>query len=105
MYVFYRYGLKNDYGRELREPLRPSPPRPGYGPALPHPPNPPVPQTGSVMMVYGLNIEKVNPDKLFNIFCLYGNVIRVSRIVSFGLSFPLFSRLFKVIYLQLLSSM
>jgi len=30
------------------------------------------------MMVYGLNLDKVNPDRLFNIFCLYGNVVRVS---------------------------
>ncbi|CAB3363137.1 Hypothetical predicted protein [Cloeon dipterum] len=37
----------------------------------------PVPQQGSVMMVYGLNLEKVNPDRLFNIFCLYGNVVRI----------------------------
>jgi RNA recognition motif. (a.k.a. RRM, RBD, or RNP domain) len=41
-------------------------------------PSNPVPQQGSVMMVYGLNLDKVNPDRLFNIFCLYGNVVRVS---------------------------
>lgn len=32
---------------------------------------------GSVCMVYGLNPEKMNANKLFNLFCLYGNVIRV----------------------------
>lgn len=32
---------------------------------------------GSVMMVYGLQPEKVNCDKLFNLFCLYGNVSKV----------------------------
>ncbi|XP_039279502.1 heterogeneous nuclear ribonucleoprotein L isoform X3 [Nilaparvata lugens] len=32
---------------------------------------------GAVMMVYGLNKEKSNPDILFNLFCLYGNVVRV----------------------------
>ncbi|XP_059480129.1 heterogeneous nuclear ribonucleoprotein L isoform X2 [Neocloeon triangulifer] len=40
-------------------------------------PSNPVPQQGSVMMVYGLNLDKVNPDRLFNIFCLYGNVVRI----------------------------
>ncbi len=32
---------------------------------------------GSVCMVYGLNSEKMNANRLFNLFCLYGNVIRV----------------------------
>lgn len=31
-----------------------------------------------VMMVYGLEPTKINADKVFNIFCLYGNVERVS---------------------------
>ncbi len=35
-------------------------------------------QQGSVLMVYGLNMDKVNCIKLFNLFCLYGNVVRVS---------------------------
>jgi len=34
-------------------------------------------QQGSVMMVYGLNAEKMNCQRLFNLFCLYGNVVRV----------------------------
>ena len=34
---------------------------------------------GTVLMVYGLNLERVNCDRLFNLFCLYGNVVRVSR--------------------------
>lgn len=29
------------------------------------------------MMVYGLDSDKSNAEKLFNIFCLYGNVLRV----------------------------
>lgn len=33
---------------------------------------------GAVMMVYGLQPERVNCDRLFNLFCLYGNVVRVS---------------------------
>ncbi|CAG0923983.1 unnamed protein product [Notodromas monacha] len=32
--------------------------------------------TGCVMMVYGLDPEKMTCDRLFNMFCLYGNVIR-----------------------------
>lgn len=28
-------------------------------------------------MVHGLNLEYVNCDRLFNVFCLYGNVVRV----------------------------
>ena len=35
-------------------------------------------QNGSVLMCYGLNMEKINCQKLFNLFCLYGNVVRVS---------------------------
>ncbi len=41
-----------------------------------------VPQTqqqGGVMMVYGLDNDTSNTDKLFNLVCLYGNVARVSR--------------------------
>jgi hypothetical protein len=33
---------------------------------------------GCVVMVYGLNMDKINAEKLFNLFCLYGNVVRVS---------------------------
>jgi hypothetical protein len=33
---------------------------------------------GTVLMVYGLSIDRVNCDRLFNLFCLYGNVVRVS---------------------------
>lgn len=43
-------------------------------------------QQGAVMMVYGLCKEKVNADRLFNIFCLYGNVVRV-RIYFFNVGF------------------
>ena len=34
-------------------------------------------QQGSVLMVYGLNMDKINCTRLFNLFCLYGNVVRV----------------------------
>lgn len=32
-----------------------------------------------VMMVYGLEPSKINADRVFNIFCLYGNVERVRK--------------------------
>jgi len=34
-------------------------------------------QPSSVTMVYGLNCNKMNCNKLFNLFCLYGNVVRI----------------------------
>ncbi|XP_046443132.1 heterogeneous nuclear ribonucleoprotein L-like isoform X2 [Daphnia pulex] len=35
------------------------------------------PQEGAVLMVYGLNMEKMNADRLFNLLCLYGNVFKI----------------------------
>lgn len=40
-------------------------------------------QQGAVMMVYGLCNDRVNSERLFNLFCLYGNVVRVSHVFSF----------------------
>ncbi|XP_052742881.1 heterogeneous nuclear ribonucleoprotein L isoform X6 [Bicyclus anynana] len=37
----------------------------------------PPPQQGAVMMVYGLDPATVNADRLFNLCCLYGNVVRI----------------------------
>jgi len=34
---------------------------------------------GAVMMVYGMDHDTSNTDKLFNLVCLYGNVARVSQ--------------------------
>ena len=31
-----------------------------------------------VLMVYGLNPDKMNCDRLFNLLCLYGNVLKVN---------------------------
>jgi hypothetical protein len=61
-------------------------PAPGYGPppgATPligggPPPPAGAPQQGAVMMVYGLDHEKMNCERIFNLFCLFGNVVRVS---------------------------
>ncbi|CAB3254673.1 unnamed protein product [Arctia plantaginis] len=61
----------------------------GYGgegfvppPPMHHPNMPPQnqggpPQQGAVMMVYGLDPQTVNADRLFNLCCLYGNVVRI----------------------------
>ena len=32
---------------------------------------------GAVCMVYGLTLDKMNASRIFNLFCLYGNVVRV----------------------------
>lgn len=34
-------------------------------------------QQGCVMMVYGLNKDRMNAERLFNMLCLYGNVVKV----------------------------
>ncbi|XP_061183931.1 heterogeneous nuclear ribonucleoprotein L-like [Saccostrea echinata] len=64
--------------------------RGGYGhPNMPsqgyHDQGPPPPGAmfqGSVLMVYGLNPDMINCDKLFNLFCLYGNIVRVKFLKS-----------------------
>lgn len=40
-------------------------------------PQPGLPQQGAVLMVYGLNKDKMNADRIFNLLCLYGNIVRV----------------------------
>ncbi|CAJ0929846.1 unnamed protein product [Ranitomeya imitator] len=57
-----------------------------YGPQYGHPPPPP-PEYGPhadspVLMVYGLDPNKMNCDRVFNIFCLYGNVEKVKFMKS-----------------------
>ena len=37
---------------------------------------------GCVLMVYGLNPETMNCDRLFNLFCLYGNVIKIKFLTN-----------------------
>lgn len=48
------------------------------------------PQQGAVLMVYGLNHTVMNCEKLFNLLCQYGNVVRVSvwRVSFDYLEFP-----------------
>ncbi|EYC11384.1 hypothetical protein Y032_0050g1890 [Ancylostoma ceylanicum] len=38
---------------------------------------PPVGGSGCVLMVYGIDQEKLNCEMLFNLFCQYGNVLRI----------------------------
>ncbi|RWS30754.1 heterogeneous nuclear ribonucleoprotein L-like protein [Leptotrombidium deliense] len=89
----------SDPYRDGRAPVLPTPPAPGFGGAPPPPPpggggapppmmtgQPPpptgAPQQGAVMMVYGLDHDKMNAERLFNLFCLYGNVVRVKFLKS-----------------------
>lgn len=51
---------------------------PGYGPPPPPPGEYGAHSDSPVVMVYGLDAAKMNADRVFNIFCLYGNVERVS---------------------------
>lgn len=44
--------------------------------------NPNAGQQGSVMMVYGIDQTKMGADRLFNLFCLFGNVIRIKYLKS-----------------------
>lgn len=69
-----RYMMKPP-GPPGREPLHSGPPPRGFG-ILHSPPNG-TQSGGSVMMVYGLSPDKSNTDKLFNLFCLYGNVVKI----------------------------
>lgn len=63
-------------------PHQPPPPGQGAAPLIagtnPNNPNAGVPQQGAVMMVYGMDYSKMSAERLFNLFCLYGNVVRVS---------------------------
>ena len=63
-------------GSLVHQPLvaaQPAPLVPTQGAGAPPPPAP----AGSVTMVYGLNLQQMNCTKVFNLFCLYGNVVRV----------------------------
>nr|XP_006228754.3 heterogeneous nuclear ribonucleoprotein L isoform X2 [Rattus norvegicus] len=59
-----------------------------YGPQYGHPPPPPPPPDygphadSPVLMVYGLDQSKMNCDRVFNVFCLYGNVEKVKFMKS-----------------------
>uniref|UniRef100_A0A9J7YZR1 Heterogeneous nuclear ribonucleoprotein L2 n=1 Tax=Cyprinus carpio carpio TaxID=630221 RepID=A0A9J7YZR1_CYPCA len=53
-----------------------------YGPPPPPPGEYGAHADSPVIMVYGLDPSKINADRVFNIFCLYGNVERVKFMKS-----------------------
>uniref|UniRef100_A0A3P8YMD7 RRM domain-containing protein n=1 Tax=Esox lucius TaxID=8010 RepID=A0A3P8YMD7_ESOLU len=55
---------------------------PGYGHGPPPPGDYSAHADSPVVMVYGLEPGKVNADRVFNVFCLYGNVERVKFMKS-----------------------
>ena len=61
----------------------PGGPYPGRGGMAMHAPRPllqPSPMAGGcVLMVYGLHEHKMNCDRVFNILCCYGNVLKVRK--------------------------
>uniref|UniRef100_A0A8C5A4M6 RRM domain-containing protein n=1 Tax=Gadus morhua TaxID=8049 RepID=A0A8C5A4M6_GADMO len=58
----------------------PDPPPPPAPP--PPPPPPPPPASSSVAMVSGLHPSKMNCTRIFNLFCLYGNIEKVKFMKS-----------------------
>ncbi|XP_067831167.1 heterogeneous nuclear ribonucleoprotein L-like isoform X1 [Heptranchias perlo] len=60
------------YTPQYGAPPPPPPPHADYGPLADSP----------VLIVYGLDTKKMNPDKVFSIFCLYGNVHKVKFLKS-----------------------
>ncbi|KAJ8383651.1 hypothetical protein AAFF_G00216220 [Aldrovandia affinis] len=72
-------------GPPMGGPRRGGPSQRYGGPQYGHAPPPPdySPHADSpVVMVYGLDPAKINADRVFNIFCLYGNVERVKFMKS-----------------------
>ncbi|TDH15390.1 hypothetical protein EPR50_G00030570 [Perca flavescens] len=85
------HGYDESYGSPPYEGRRMGPPMRGrggrsYGPSYGPPPPPPGEYGGHaespVVMLYGLEPVKMNADRVFNIFCLYGNVERVKFMKS-----------------------
>lgn len=71
-------------GRRMGPPMGRGRGGPRYGGAQyghgPPPPDYSAHADSPVVMVYGLDPTKINADRVFNIFCLYGNVERVSGV-------------------------
>ncbi|XP_011480496.1 heterogeneous nuclear ribonucleoprotein L isoform X1 [Oryzias latipes] len=85
------HGYDENYGSPPYEGRRMGPTMRGrggrsYGPNYGPPPPPPgeygAHADSPVVMVYGLDPVKMNADRVFNIFCLYGNVERVKFMKS-----------------------
>ncbi|KAM9319120.1 heterogeneous nuclear ribonucleoprotein L-like isoform 3-T3 [Pholidichthys leucotaenia] len=79
------YGSTAYESRRMGAPMRGRGGR-NYGPSYGPPPPPPgeygAHADSPVVMVYGLDPIKMNADRVFNIFCLYGNVERVKFMKS-----------------------
>eukprot|EP00117_Sycon_ciliatum_P036218 scpid69652/ scgid27300/ Heterogeneous nuclear ribonucleoprotein L len=39
-------------------------------------------ESGAVLMVYNLDPDRMNCDKIFNIFCAYGNILRIKILIK-----------------------
>ncbi|XP_015754388.1 PREDICTED: heterogeneous nuclear ribonucleoprotein L-like [Acropora digitifera] len=67
-------------------PRRPFPPRRGgmrmQAPRPFLPPRPPAMEGAHVIMVYGLHESKMNCDRLFNVLCCYGNVLKIKFLLN-----------------------
>ncbi|XP_041352711.1 heterogeneous nuclear ribonucleoprotein L-like isoform X2 [Gigantopelta aegis] len=76
--VMDQYGPPHRFADHALDPYGPPPfPDMGMGPG----PGPSQ-QQSSVVMVYGLNMDKMNCERLFNLFCLYGNVVKIKFLKS-----------------------
>ncbi len=88
---YYRAGMKRRFSLSSCS-SSPSPSKlarfvPGFmGPSLTTPPPPPSPGVrypcGPVCMIYDLNMREATPARLFNLLCLYGDVMRVKFLTS-----------------------
>uniref|UniRef100_A0A3Q2Y607 Heterogeneous nuclear ribonucleoprotein L2 n=1 Tax=Hippocampus comes TaxID=109280 RepID=A0A3Q2Y607_HIPCM len=81
----HSYGSSPYESRRMGPPMRARGSRsyqPNYGPPPPPPGEYGAHADSPVVMVYGLEPEKMNADRVFNIFCLYGNVERVKFMKS-----------------------
>ncbi|XP_047247249.1 heterogeneous nuclear ribonucleoprotein L-like isoform X2 [Girardinichthys multiradiatus] len=79
------YGSPPYEGRRMGPPMRGRGGRSygtGYGPPPPPPGEYGAHADSPVVMAYGLDTAKMNADRVFNIFCLYGNVERVKFMKS-----------------------
>ncbi|KAM7313609.1 hypothetical protein ISCGN_003462 [Ixodes scapularis] len=52
---------------------------PATAPGVPTRPQAAGPHHGSLLIVCGLNPNKMNAEKLFNLLCLYGNVVKITK--------------------------
>ncbi|KAG0423284.1 hypothetical protein HPB47_000937 [Ixodes persulcatus] len=52
---------------------------PATAPGVPTRPQAAGPHRGSLLIVYGLSSNKMNAEKLFNLLCLYGDVVNITE--------------------------